>query len=122
MKLSKWIIFLFPVLVWGSCSKDESTETADGMVKTIDSVRLDTYLGLIQLDDGKCIAFTQGQMIKLDANCNVEWKKKVTALSSIYAAAADPGIGLTLFGLPANGQSLTSLYACHYDRDGNFID
>jgi|GEM_PF-2713106 len=122
MKLSKWIIFLFLVMVWGSCTKDESLETTDGIVKTIDSVRLDTHLRLIQLDDGKYIALCQGKMIKLDATCNVEWKKQVTALSQIRAAAADPGIGFTLFGLPANAQSQTSLYACRYDRDGNFID
>ena len=122
MKSIRWSLFLFAVCVLGSCSKEESNPTADGMVKLVDSVSMDAYIGMLPLDDGSYIVLNQGKMIKLNSRGVVAWKKPIAELVYVRTAVAIPGTGFAIFGTVSNPQTYSSLYVCRYDMEGNFLD
>ena len=121
MKYSVYLFLVCSITFLASCAKEDSAVGPDGMVKTIDSIAMDTQIGLIPLDDGNFVIVSNGQLIKLDDRGNIAWRKSITEISDTRAAVAEPG-GFVLFGVPTNPPTPSSFYACRYDLDGNLLD
>ena len=96
MKSIRLFILIFAVSAWGSCTKEEANPTAEGMVKTVDSVSINTQIGLILLDDGSYIVVNNGQMVKLDSRGIVAWKKPIPEFTYLRTAVALPGTGFAI--------------------------
>jgi len=121
MKNSIYLVLAFSVLSLISCTKEDPVEGSDGLVKTIDSVVMDTQIGMIQLDDGNFVVVSNGELVKLNDNGTILWRKPITEISITRAATAEPGSGFVLFGVPTHPLTVTSFNACRYDLDGNLI-
>ena len=121
-KYSASLVLACCIAFLASCKKEDSTQGHDGMVKTIDSVSMDTQIGLIPLDDGNFVIVSDSQLVKLDDRGNIVWRKPITEISGKRAAVAEPGTGFVLFGLPVNPPTPASFYACRYDTDGNLLE
>ena len=120
---SAYLIIACSIAFLASCKKEDATEGHDGVVKTIDSIAMDTQIGLIPLDDGKFVIVTDSQQIvKIDDKGTVFWSKPITEISDTRAAVAEPGTGFVLFGVPANPPTPASYYACRYDAEGNLLE
>ena len=122
MKYFSYLVLVCSIAIFTSCKKDDSIEGQDGLVKTIDSIAMNPQIGLISLDDGNFIIVTNNELVKLDDQGKMIWRKPVTEISDIRAAVAEPGTGLVLFGVPVNPPTMSSFYACRYDTDGNLLD
>jgi len=122
MKYTFYFLFICGVAILTSCKKHDTAKVKDGFVKTVDSLKMDEQIGMITLDDGTFVIISNSQLINLDDKGKVAWRKPITEIKYVLAAASEPGSGFILIGDPVNPPTANSMYACRYLSNGNLLE